>query len=143
MTYVLDTNIISEVLRNNQQIKKRVEKSILNGGKIFINAISYYEIKRGFLAKNATAQLKKFYLFWREYCEEDLILPNTQDIFDKATDIYVILKKKGKPTPEADIFIASIAICRNLILVSNDNHFSRIQELKIENWLKEKSDGDH
>jgi len=52
MTYVLDTNIITAILKGNEKVEKRTQKTILNGKRIFINAISYYEIKRGLLAAN-------------------------------------------------------------------------------------------
>lgn len=52
-------------------------------------------------------------------------------------EIYATLKKQGKLINEADILIASIVKANNAVLVTNDEeHFSRVKELKIENWLK-------
>jgi len=50
MTYVLDTNIISAILKGNDKVKDRAQNVIWEGKSIFINALSYYEIKRGLLA---------------------------------------------------------------------------------------------
>ncbi|MDP2842157.1 MAG: hypothetical protein Q8O06_00780 [Acetobacterium sp.] len=69
-------------------MEKRTQKTILDGQRIFINAISYYEIKRGLLAANATAQLKRFELLCREF---GLVLLDTQYIFDRAAEIYANL----------------------------------------------------
>jgi tRNA(fMet)-specific endonuclease VapC len=44
---------------------------------------------------------------------------------------------KGKLLPDADILIAAIAFTYNLILVTDDSHFDRIDGLKVENWLRE------
>ncbi|MDO9593166.1 MAG: type II toxin-antitoxin system VapC family toxin [Erysipelotrichaceae bacterium] len=132
MTYVLDTNIITAILKGNEKVKKRTQNTILYGKRIFINAISYYEIKRGLLAANATAQLKRFELLCREF---DLVLLDTQYIFDRAAEIYANLRRRGEPVEDADILIASVVSFRNFILVSDDTDFSRIQGLKIENWL--------
>jgi tRNA(fMet)-specific endonuclease VapC len=133
MTYSLDTNIITAILKGNDKVKKRAQKSILKGEKIFISAISYYEIKRGLLCKNATTQLRNFDAFCKQY---GLMLFDTRDIFDKAAEIYADLQGKGKFIGgDADILIASVVILRNFILVSNDAHFNRIQGLKLENWL--------
>lgn len=55
MTYVLDTNIITAILKGNERIKQIAQRVMLEGKEIFINGISYYEIKRGLLAINATA----------------------------------------------------------------------------------------
>jgi len=68
-----------------------------------------------------------------------LILLDTQSIFDKAAEIYANLRKKGRFIEDADILIASIAKTKKLILVTNDTDFQRVQGLKIENWLFQKS----
>jgi len=132
MTYVLDTNIITAILKGNEKVEKRTQKTILDGKRIFINAISYYEIKRGLLAANATAQLKRFELLCREF---GLVLLDTQYIFDRAAEIYANLQRRGELVEDADILIASVVSFRNFILVSDDTDFNRIQGLKIENWL--------
>ena len=47
------------------------------------------------------------------------------------------LSTQGKIIEDFDILIASIAYSNNCILVTNNpDHFSRIDELKIENWLE-------
>ena len=78
MRYVLDTNIITAILKGNERVKQKAQKLILQGKEIFINGISYYEIKRGLLYANAQAQLKKFEMPCKQF---GLILPDTQNIF--------------------------------------------------------------
>jgi len=48
--------------------------------------------------------------------------------------IKAALRKKGKPIPENDIWIAAIAKEKNLIVVTRDNHFTEIEGLNIETW---------
>jgi len=132
MTYVLDTNIITAIMKGDDKVKKRTQKAKLEGEKILINGISYYEIKRGLLAKDATVQLKRFELLCREF---GLVLLDTQYIFDRAAEIYANLQRRGELVEDADILIASVVSFRNFILVSDDTDFNRIQGLKIENWL--------
>ena len=132
MTYVLDTNIITAVLKNNEKVIQRAQRLVLEGKEILINGISYYEIKRGLLAVNATTQLRKFKLLCKEF---GLVLLDTQNIFDIASKIYAELRPKGQLIEDADILIASIVLCKNFILVSDDTDFNRIKNLKIENWL--------
>ncbi|PIU64628.1 MAG: VapC toxin family PIN domain ribonuclease [Armatimonadetes bacterium CG07_land_8_20_14_0_80_40_9] len=132
MTYALDTNIVTAILKGNEKVKKKAQKAKFEGRKILINGISYYEIKRGLLATDATAQLKRFELLCSEF---GLVLLDTRDIFDRAAEIYADLKRKGKLVEDADILIASVVSFRNFILVSNDTDFNRIQGLKTENWL--------
>jgi tRNA(fMet)-specific endonuclease VapC len=132
MTYVLDTNIITGILKGNEKVKKRTQEVIVEGKEIFINGISYYEIKRGLLAANATAQLNRFDLLCKKF---GLILLDTQPIFDEAAEIYANLQQKGELIEDADILIASVVKTRDFILVSDDTDFDRIRGLRIENWL--------
>ncbi len=134
MKYLLDTNIISAILKGNERLKQIAQKLVLEGKEIFINGMSYYEIKRGLLAVNATTQLKKFNLLCHEF---GLVLLDTQHIFDMASKIYAELKQKGELIKDADILIASMALSKNFILVSDDTDFKRIKNLKLENWLKQ------
>jgi len=132
MTYVLDTNIITSILKGNEKVKRKVREVIVGEEEIFINGISYYEIKRGLLAANATAQLSRFDLL----CERlGLILLNDKSIFDEAAEIYATLSKKGAIIEDADILIASVVKASKFILISDDTHFNRIQGVRIENWL--------
>ena len=46
------------------------------------------------------------------------------------------LESAGEPLAEPDLHIASIAIARDLTLVTaNARHFARVPDLRVENWL--------
>jgi len=45
-----------------------------------------------------------------------------------------VLRSKGNPIPENDIWIAAIALQYDLILVTRDAHFKTIDNLKIVAW---------
>jgi tRNA(fMet)-specific endonuclease VapC len=132
MKYVLDTNIITAYLKGNEAVKQKVLKLIVEGKEILINGISYYEIKRGLLTKNATKQLEKFELLCRNL---GLVLLDSPEIFNRAAEIYANLEEKGELIGDADILIASMVITQNFILVSDDSDSKRITGLQIENWL--------
>jgi len=132
MTYALDTNIISALLKGNQRVKDRVENVVRRGEDVFISAICYYEIKRGLLDANATTKISKFNQFCRLF---GILMLDTQSMFDRAAEIYVNLKQKGELINDADILIASSAMEQNLILVTDDSDFNKIPNVKIENWL--------
>jgi tRNA(fMet)-specific endonuclease VapC len=133
MNYVLDTNIITAILKDNEIAKGRMSKAVLDGDEIFVNGISYYEIKRGLLAANATKQLNLFIQFCSKF---PVLLLDRVPIFDEAAEIYAHLQKTGALIDDADILIASIVKLKDFILVTNNiAHFQRIQGLKTENWL--------
>ncbi len=54
-----------------------------------------------------------------------------------AAEIYADLSKRGELIADADILIAASALVRGLgIVTNNEEHFKRIQNLHVENWLK-------
>ena len=133
MNYVLDTNIITAILKDNETVKGRMTKAVLDGDEIFVNAISYYEIKRGLLAANATKQLNNFIQFCGKF---PVLLLDSMPIFDEAAEIYAHLQNTGALIEDADILIGSMVKFKDFILVTNNiAHFHRIRGLKTENWL--------
>jgi tRNA(fMet)-specific endonuclease VapC len=129
----MDTNIITAIMKSNEKVKRRAQETILLGDDIFINGVSYYEIKRGLLAKDARKQLQFFDQLCKEY---GLVLLDNQAIFDRAAEIYAELQRKGELIGDADILIAAITDTRNFTLVSDDGDFDKIQGLRVENWLR-------
>ena len=52
-----------------------------------------------------------------------------------SASLKVELEKEGKIIDDADLFIASCSLTKDLILVTNnEKHFRRFESLKIENW---------
>lgn len=50
--YLLDTNVIIELLRNNPRVLARMRAAIGSGRDVQINALSYYETRRGLLPQS-------------------------------------------------------------------------------------------
>lgn len=133
MNYTLDTNIITALMKNIRKIKRKIQEAIFYGKEVTINGISYYEIKRGLLAANATKQLDIF----NELCKKfKILLLDNKIFFDKASEIYADLRRRGELIPDADILIVAMAITQNLILVTDDTDFQRIKGIILENWLQ-------
>jgi len=135
MNYVLDTNIITAILKDNENVKNKISQAILEGSEIYVNGITYYEIKRGLLAINANTILLLFDQFCRKF---PILLFDAIEIFDEAAEIYAFLQKKRQPIgDDADILIASIVKLKDFTLVTdNVAHFQRIEGLRFENWLR-------
>jgi tRNA(fMet)-specific endonuclease VapC len=133
MDYIIDTNIISALMKNDSEVKVRLQNTFLNGSEVFISGLSYYEIKRGLLAISATNKLRIFNEICRRF---RILLLDDIRIFDMASEIYADLKQKGKLIKDADILIASTALVYEITLVSDDSDFIRIDNLSVENWIK-------
>lgn len=133
MNYSIDTNIITAIMKKNEQVKRKLQEVAFCGKEVFINGISYYEIKRGLLAANAIRQLSDFNEISKGF---KILFLDNREIFDKASEIYADLKQRGRLISDADILIASMSLIQNLILVSADNDFREIKGITVENWLK-------
>ncbi|MDJ0676906.1 MAG: PIN domain-containing protein [Calothrix sp. MO_167.B42] len=134
MTYLLDTNIVSYILKKrNIIVNNKLQEVTRLGEEVFISCITYYEIKRGLLAVNATRQIAEFDILCRKY---EVLFLDDIEIIDNACKIQVDLKSRGHRLEDADILIAATAITRGLILVSNDSDLLRVQGINLENWLQ-------
>ena len=130
--YLLDSNMISAYLKNIVRVVDKFDAIWYKKEPMFIDGIVYYEIKGGLLHVNARAKLRQFYLLLQKVP----ILWANRDIADNASEIYADLRKSGRTIPDMDILIAATALTHNLILVTDDSHFQRVQGLTIENWLR-------
>jgi tRNA(fMet)-specific endonuclease VapC len=45
------------------------------------------------------------------------------------------LRRVGRPIPVIDVQIAAIAIAKDLVLLTADNHFGNVPQVRCENWL--------
>lgn len=131
MTYLLDTNIISYLLKGRNSVYERINKLTEAGNKLLIPSIAYYEIKRGLITSGATTKLTRFLNFATEMGIAELTI-STLDI---ASLIYANLKKSGNLIEDDDIFIGATALEHDAILVTNnEKHLGRIKDLKLEVW---------
>ena len=131
MIYALDTNIISYMLRQDEQVCERYLMESLNGHECIIPPVAYYEIKRGLLATNATAKAQYFVIL----CQEFEVGEMSALAWDEAARLYAICRQMGAPVEDADLFIAAFCMVNDYTLVTNNvRHFEHINGLKLVNW---------
>ncbi|MBW4427605.1 MAG: type II toxin-antitoxin system VapC family toxin [Nostoc desertorum CM1-VF14] len=133
MSYLLDSNIVSYILKRNVIVDQKFREVRRLKQDVFISCITYYEVKRGLLAINATRQLAEFNKFCQTY---KVLLIDDLEIIELACEIYVDLQRRGFTIQEQDILIAATAIARGLILVSNDSDLLRVEGLSLDNWAR-------
>lgn len=132
MNYLLDTNIVTAILKRNPKVRNKLREAEIQKKEAFMSCITYYEIKRGLLYAKATKQLSDFDKLHKTY--KVMLLDNLQ-IIEKAAEIHADLKRNGTPIQDADVLIAATAIIKGLILVSNDTDMLRVVGVTVENWL--------
>jgi tRNA(fMet)-specific endonuclease VapC len=60
MGYLLDTNAVSAILKNEAKVVSKMKFFTEKGEKLYISVVTDYEIKRGLFAVNATTKLKNY-----------------------------------------------------------------------------------
>jgi len=131
MKYLLDTNTIIYWWKNNENIEKKVIEAGFDN--IFLSFTVVSELFFGaFNSSNVENNLNKIFRF----LEKITVIESSINISHTFGEIKANLRKTGKMIDDADIFIASVALEYDLILVTNNvKHFTNIQKLKIENWV--------
>jgi tRNA(fMet)-specific endonuclease VapC len=130
--YTLDTNIVTAYLKRNPLVSQRIRQAEAAGHPVMLNAVSYYEIKRGLLFAGAKVQLEAIDRLWQA---QGIVLFN-QASLDSAAKIYADLRTAGQLIEDADLLMAAIALANDLILVThNTRHLSRVAGLQLEDWL--------
>lgn len=122
---VIDSNILIEHLRTKDKLSTKFYKLLQGNEKLFISAVSVYEIYCGAATKDKEKNIKLL-------IKDITILPFDFEASLKAAEIFRQLKSKNQLIEFRDIFIAATCIIENLpISTLNRKHFERIEGLKI------------
>ena len=126
--FLLDTNVVIPVLRQEKSALAGVEQA---EGSLFVSVITLGELRFGARKSGRIEEnLQKVEQFAVEsevlLCDEE-----TSRLYGEVKDG---LRRKGRPIPENDIWIAATALQGRLALVTRDAHFEHVDGLKIERW---------
>lgn len=134
MKYLLDTDTCIELLRGNSKTITRIQT--ISPDDIAISAITRYELTYGVLRcppSRRESQRTKIDTFFDQLNE----IPFGRVIADVAARLRVELESKGTPIGPMDTLIAATAVESKMTLITgNEREFSRIDQLKIENWIR-------
>lgn len=130
---VLDTDILSAIMKKNPVVIPKARSYLAEHGQFTLSILTRYEILRGLKAKGAAKQAIAF----DRFCATNVVLPLTDEVVVKAAEIYAELRGRGALIGDADILIAASALVHGLgVLTNNEDHFRRITNLQVENWLR-------
>jgi tRNA(fMet)-specific endonuclease VapC len=131
MRYLLDTNIVSDLVRNPQG---KIAEQIFRVGesKICTNIIVAAELRYGAEKKKSprlSAQVEAVLSALE-------ILPLEKPVDISYASIRAQLERAGKPIGANDLLIAAQALTLGYTIVTdNEDEFSRVKHLRLENWL--------
>ena len=133
---LLDTNIISDMMRNLQGPAARRAIAISStgpGGRLglYTSVIVQCELEFGLRRQPS----KRLQIAYDAVMQSIDVLPLTKDIVSRYADLRSQLEAAGTPIGPNDLLIAAHAMALSAILVSADTEFLRIPGLQVENWL--------
>ena len=134
--YLLDTDVLSNLLRRSPSTILISKLASVPSEEQFTSSITLGELFYGaHRFRERTADLLRRL--------EGTLLPNLPVLpFDADAarsygQVRADLERRGTPIGDADLRIASIALTRNLTVVTgNVRHFRQVPDLIVENWLE-------
>ena len=128
----LDTCIVIACLNGNRTIAEKLKSHLPD---IAISSVVLGELLYG---ARASARSSENLRNLRKFLRLVDILDYDQKSADAYSRIRLSLRRKGRPSGEADMMIAAIALADSAILVTdNTKHFRHVENLRLENWLRE------
>ena len=130
---MLDTNICIYIIKRKPQavVERFLHTEI---SQIGISSITLSELMYG-VSKSSKPEQNQLALM--QFMAPLEILPYSDDAAQYYGDLRVHLEKHGTLIGSLDILIAAHALSTACTLITNnENEFTRVPNLKIENWVK-------
>jgi tRNA(fMet)-specific endonuclease VapC len=131
MIYLLDTDICIYWLKNITSVTNKIQT--IGWENICICNITVAELYFGaYNSQKVTENLTRA----ENFIQNIDVIALDNNAVKKFGELKAELRKIGQPVADFDLLIASVAITKNYTLVTNNTrHYSRIYELKLENWI--------
>jgi len=132
--YLLDTNIISELVRKKPSSRLIHRLARHEAASLSTSVICIAELRRGVALRTDRE------LFWkrleREILDRLRVLPFKLPEALLMGDLYASQQRSGTLIGLPDLMISATALVNDLVIVTaNTRHFSRVPDLAVENWL--------
>ncbi len=139
LQYLLDTDTCIYLLNGNVRVKARVEAvgietlavAIPTVGELYFGAYNSVRVE---------ANLARVRAFFSP--PGPMVLPIDDVAAHYFGQFKAALRRVGKPIGDIDLLIAGVAASHKLKIVTNNTeHFARISEVTLENWLNPLDEG--
>ncbi|MGH3080244.1 MAG: PIN domain-containing protein [Gaiellaceae bacterium] len=131
--YCFDTDVVSAVLWPQPPLRLVRRLAATPIAEQCTTAITVGELLYG-VDKRGNPRLTELV---REFVAGSVqVLPFDRRAAERYGPLRALLEREGRRLGEPDLRIASIALARDLTLVTaNVRHFRRVPDLRVENWL--------
>lgn len=125
--FVLDTNVVIALLKG----EPHVQVAAAEASSIWLPFIVLGELHFG--ARTSGRPQENISRIENLASRFGILLPDMATVSEYGL-VRSRLKAAGKPIPEADLWIAALAIQHDLVLVSRDVHFRYVERLRLAVW---------
>lgn len=130
MRYMLDTNIVSELIRN--PAGPAAQRARAAGDAVCVSIIVAAELRYGCARKGSPRLLRRV----EEFLSQVPVLPFDVPADGEYGGIRAELEATGRPIGSNDLLIAAHAGALGATVVTaNASEFRRVRGLNVENWL--------
>jgi tRNA(fMet)-specific endonuclease VapC len=132
MKYLLDTDTCIYALKQNESILQHLLATERED--VAISVITEAELRTG--AAKSSSPIKTVHLI-ENFLRPLTIIDFTSDDAIAYATVRARLERAGTPIGPLDTLIASQAVSRKLVLVTNnEREFPRVTALRVENWTR-------
>jgi len=125
--YLLDTNVIIDLLANEQAVRNKLGEA----EEAFVSSIAIGELYYG--AEKSSRPVENLTRI-DEFVAATTVLGCDVQTARHYGQIKNVLRSKGRPVPENDLWMAAIARQHSLTLATRDKHFEEVDGLPIAYW---------
>jgi len=131
--FLLDTNIVIYIRRKRPpEVLRRFTR--LSPGEAALSVVTYGELLYGVERVQNKAGARAML---QEFVSLVPVLPLPRGAGEAYGKVRALLSSKGQVIGNNDLWIAAHALAADLVLATNNvREFSRVPELRIENWAK-------
>jgi tRNA(fMet)-specific endonuclease VapC len=126
-SFLLDTNIVIALLAKDPAVHQRLAEAT----EVFVPSIVLGELYYG---ARKSSRVESNLQTVDEFAAANRALVCDSTTAQQYGQLKNLLREKGRPIPENDIWIAATAKQHVLTLVSRDKHFDEVEGLSLERW---------
>lgn len=125
--FLLDTNITIGFFTGETSIQERLAQA----EEVFVSCIALGEL---YFGACKSSRVEENLARIDEFAVSSVVLGCDIDTAREYGLIKDLLRTKGQPIPENDIRVAAVARQHDLTLVTRDDHFTQVEDMKREIW---------
>lgn len=130
MIYVLDTNVISDLITGQEAVSQHFSQAILAGHTLYLCQPVLYEVSRGLFWRQSASKLR----ILEQKIRPRLFIPSLIEAdWLQAAQFWADAVSQGKQLSDVDLLLAAVTERLEATLVSSDADFDALPIQRV-NW---------